>query len=266
MITIAVEQFKGGVGKTITADNFACELALRGFKVLLIDNDHQGNTSTYYKRYDKDSVGTHTMLTNLNVNMDELIQHTDFENLDIITTNLKMVQADKDINNEDGLVPREVRYRMALEKVQDRYDYCIFDNAPTLTTSVVNSLCAARDIIVPVEADNFVRTGLGDLTDKLDLIKVYQNKGLNKAYVLFTNVNSAKVTSQGIDKFKEALSSNTNSLLDYVVFESQIKKDCKVVESTFVRMPVVLYKPKCNASIGYKAAVDEYLSLSNQKE
>lgn len=261
MKTISVNQLKGGVGKTTTADNVAAILAAKGYKVLLIDNDKQGNSSKMFKRYSELGKGTHTMLSDITVPAKYLIENTNIENLDIITTNMELLQVDKDINTER--TPREIRYKTVLEAVKEFYDYCIIDNAPSLDMSVINALSVANDIIVPIKVDNFANSGIDILKQELNTIKTYYNKEINNVYILFTMVDRTNVSRQGIEHYKEILSSTTDTLLNYIILDSQIRDTCTVNESTFACEPLITYAPKANVTQDYQDMVDEYLVWSS---
>lgn len=111
MKTISILNLKGGVAKTFTAANMAYELYRRGYKVLLIDNDKQGNLSKAYSRYDAENVAPVTkLLAGDWESADELIQHTEYEGIDIVTANMSLFGATWNLTKEDSWKPdREIQ-------------------------------------------------------------------------------------------------------------------------------------------------------------
>lgn len=141
MKTISILNLKGGVAKTFTAANMAYELYRRGYKVLLIDNDKQGNLSKAYSRYDAENVAPVTrLLAGDWENADELIQHTEYEGIDIVTANMSLFGATWNLTKEDSENQIERYKALVYAKMQyygdctiyGKYDYCIIDNPPDI--------------------------------------------------------------------------------------------------------------------------------------
>ncbi len=104
---------------------------------MIVDNDKQGNTSDFFNVLDEREQGTQTMLLETKINIKDIIHSTQFENLDIIPTNMMLQYADKKVML-DVVAPQQQRYKKALEQVEDEYDYCIIDNSPSLDIRSVN--------------------------------------------------------------------------------------------------------------------------------
>ena len=162
MKTISILNLKGGVAKTFTAANMAYELYRRGYKVLLIDNDKQGNLSKAYSRYDAENVAPVTrLLAGDWENADELIQHTEYEGIDIVTANMSLFGATWNLTKEDSENQIERYKALVYAKMQyygdctiyGKYDYCIIDNPPDIGLNVVNALAITDEVIVPVKLD-----------------------------------------------------------------------------------------------------------------
>ena len=161
MKTISILNLKGGVAKTFTAANMAYELYRRGYKVLLIDNDKQGNLSKAYSRYDAENVAPVTrLLAGDWENADELIQHTEYEGIDIVTANMSLFGATWNLTKEDSENQIERYKAMVTAKVlgfgyakfdyietERAYDYCIIDNPPDIGLNVVNALAITDEVI-----------------------------------------------------------------------------------------------------------------------
>ena len=140
MKVLSIINLKGGVAKTISSVNMAHILAaVKGFKVLLIDNDKQGNASKIMNRHSYDHKGTAEVMTQRGIDPAEIIQHTDFEGLDIITANMNLLTANLEVMLDQSR-PQQTRFKKFLDGLQNEYDYCIIDNAPDINISTINAL------------------------------------------------------------------------------------------------------------------------------
>ena len=143
MRTIAIINLKGGVAKTTSSINIAYILTTRGYKVLLVDNDKQGDCSRGLNRRTSDGDGIDRIMTDRHPDMSHLIHKTDYEGLDIITANLGLLTANMEVTM-DRVRPQQNRLKKALQQVADQYDFCVVDNAPDINISVINALTAGR--------------------------------------------------------------------------------------------------------------------------
>ena len=181
MKTISILNLKGGVGKTLTAANMAYELWRRGHKVLLVDNDKQGNLSKAYGMYDAEDVAPVTRLLGGDWEKPEqLINHTQYQGIDLITSNMSLFGATWNLTREEdgNQTERYKRLRDATIKwgygwavvsdlpVERAYDYCIIDNPPDIGLNVVNALAITDEVIVPVKIDEWALEGLDVLKSR----------------------------------------------------------------------------------------------------
>lgn len=272
MQTISIISLKGGVAKTTTAVNMAYTLAaVYNKKVLIIDNDKQGNTSKAFKRYNTEDTNTIArVMLQRNVDVSEVIKSTDYENIDIITANMDLLEANLRTIVDTGR-QQQTRFKKALEnaKVIDRgwakfdyiplteaYDYCIIDNAPDINMSIINALVMSNDVIVPIFMDQYSFDGLDILLDQIAQVKEDFNENLNFAGCLITQYQNNDVNNQGIEWLKAH---------DTPVFNQRIRRtEKKVNESTFAKMPLVEYSVRCGAAQDYKKFVSEYLEGRNE--
>lgn len=153
MRTIAIINLKGGVAKTTSSINIAYILSTKGKRVLLVDNDKQGDCSRGMNRRTQEGAGIDKIMVDKKPDMASLIQKTDYENLDVITANLNLLTANMEVTM-DRVRPQQTRLKNALQQVKDNYDYCVIDNAPDINVSVINALTAADDVLIPVEVDD----------------------------------------------------------------------------------------------------------------
>ena len=170
MRTIAIINLKGGVAKTTSSVNIAYILTTRGYKVLLVDNDKQGDCSRGLNRRTSDGDGIDRIMTDRHPDMQSLIHNTDYAGLDIITANLGLLTANMEVTM-DRVRPQQNRLKKALQQVADQYDFCVVDNAPDINISVINALTAANDVLIPVEVDDNTLEGMNELLDQIQEVK-----------------------------------------------------------------------------------------------
>ncbi len=251
MKTISFINLKGGVGKTISAINFAHILAhVHNKRVLLVDNDKQGNASKFFGVYDYDVKTISDIMTEPELNPKECIYKTEYERLDIMPANMLLLTAIQRVTNDKGN-PQQVRLARALDRIQEIYDYCIIDNPPDVNISVINALIATQEVLVPVKADQFSIDGLETIIEQTESIKK-MNKDINFKGCFLTMYQRNSINNQAIERLKG------NS--EYKVFDTVIRNSTKVAETTHTRKPIAIQSKKSNPSKDFTALVNEYLS------
>lgn len=251
MRTLSIINLKGGVAKTISSINMAYIMAAEhSCRVLLIDNDKQGNASKILNRHSYERKGTAELMTERHPIMTELIQYTDYKGLDIITANMNLLSANLKVMLDQAR-PQQTRFRKALKSVSENYDYCIIDNAPDINVSTINALVASDDVMVPITIDDFAIDGLKELTEQIDSTKEDLNENLRflGCFVTqFDRTNDADI--EGENYVKE---------LGYPLFDTHIRRTPKMKQSTFAREPIVLHSKRCAATADYRNLVKEYM-------
>lgn len=252
MTTISIINLKGGVAKTVTSVVFAYILAVVfGFKVLLIDNDKQGNASRYLNKYGYERKGTEEIMANRKPDVKSLIQRTDYDNLDVITANMDLVEANLQVQLDQS-VPQQTRILKAINRVSEDYDYCIIDNAPDINISTVNALVASDEVIVPIKIDDFALEGMKELWKQIQITQEELNPSLVFRGCLVTQYDTQNMAQvQGDELLRKSDK--------YAMFDTRIRKSEMVDRSTFARVPVFLYSRRSAASIDYLKLVKEYL-------
>lgn len=150
MKTISIINLKGGVAKTLTADNMAHILAeFHNKRVLLVDNDKQGNTSKAFGVHSYDDKSLSDIMTTRRIDPWEVIKKTRFANIDVLPANMTLIRANMEVMM-DSTRPQQTRLRDALNVIatENCYDYCIIDNAPDINISTINALVASDDVII----------------------------------------------------------------------------------------------------------------------
>lgn len=251
MHTTSIISLKGGTAKTTTAVNMAYLLAVVHKKrVLLIDNDKQGNTSKTFNRYDPEDKNTVArMMLERNLDLSEIIKQTDYEGLDLITANMDLLEANLRTVVDTGR-QQQTRFKKALRAAGD-YDFCIIDNAPDINMSIINALVASDDVIIPIFVDQYSFDGLNILMEQISQVQEDFNEGLELSGCLITQYQNNEVNNQGAQYLKAR---------GIKVFQQHIRRtEKKVSESTIAKSPLVEYSVRCGASQDYKKFILEYL-------
>lgn len=255
MKTVAIINLKGGVAKTTTAVSLAELLAegdkrrkRTGSRVLLFDNDKQGNASRLFGVYDRErEAGACQIIKTGRIAGN--IRDTQAENLDIVTCNYFMELAELAIK-ADTVNAQHDRYKSALEEIDGQYDYCIIDNPPDLGMNVINAMVAADEIIIPVCLDAYSLDGLEELTEQINQIRAL-NPRARLAGVLITDYERSD-TSEAAEIWIRTKSGCP-------VFRQKIRHSKKAKDATFYRKTPLHYSIRSGAAQDYKAFAAEYV-------
>ncbi|MCC0743264.1 ParA family protein [Clostridioides sp. ZZV13-5731] len=248
MKIISILSFKGGTGKTITSANMTDILSVvHKKKVLLIDADKQGNLSQYFSKFDEKRKGTAEMLLE-DADIHEYICKTENKNIDIITSNMHLYQADRMLFDSEK--DKFSILKRLLEKVKNEYDFCIIDNAPSADIVTVNSLVASDEVIITVRADSFSLKGIKELLEQIENAK-HVNEKLKFKGCIVTHYQNNDVNNQFLTLLQNICK----------VFKTVIRLNKNVSESTFYQKTIMKYNKRCGATIDYKKLVNEYLNI-----
>lgn len=248
---IAVANQKGGVGKTTTSINLAACLGVLGEKVLLIDIDPQGNSTS--------GVGIDKMMIkktiyNVLVNeepIEENIIETEHENLYILPSNIQLAGA------EVELVPaisREHKLKNAIEGIRDKYDFIIIDCPPSLGLLTLNALTAADTVLVPIQCEYYALEGLGQLLSTISLVQKYLNKSIEVEGVLLTMFDArTNLSMQVVEEVKKHFKSK--------VYKTIIPRNVRLSEAPSHGKPIISYDSKSKGSEVYMELAKEVLGI-----
>ena len=237
MKTIAIINMKGGCAKTTTSVNMGYILAEDyDKKVLIIDNDKQGNLSKACDVLTGDKTLTDVMQLGANGNIAVVPA-----NMTLLTANLEVIK------NEE--IDQVTILSKELEKVKDVFDYCIIDCPPDINISVINALVAADEVIIPIKIDGYAFDGMKELEEQINNAKQLNPK-LKFRGCLVTMFYNRDVCRQG----EEYLQNQR-----YPVFRTHIRRTEKADEVTFTTQSLMQYSPRSGAARDYKTFVKEYL-------
>lgn len=252
MQVISIINLKGGVAKTMSSINIAHILAtIHNKKVLLVDNDKQGNASKFFNLHDEEGLSIADVMTEKNIDIEEVIAPTQYKNLDLIAANMKLLKANLNVIM-DSSRPQQYIFRNALEQVEDKYDYCIIDNPPDINISVINALVASNDVLIPIKIDQFAFDGMKELIEQIENAKS-MNPKLKLRGCFVTQFAKNQVNLQG----EEFLNNKTS----YPMFTTHIRRTVKIDESSFQSKPILECSKRCSASKDYMNLVEEYLNF-----
>jgi chromosome partitioning protein len=244
---LAIINQKGGVGKSTTALAIGAGLSLKGYSVLFIDLDAQGNLS-YTLGADTKGYNAMGVLERPETAKAE-IQHT--PQGDIIASSPKLAGADK-LLEETG---KEYRLKEALESLQGAYDYIIVDTPPALGILTINALTACTGAIIPAQADIYSLQGIGQLNSTIETVKKYCNPSLSIMGIVITRFNGRSIIRREVAEMLE----HTADHLHTKLFSSKIRECTALVEAQATKQNIYSYAPRSNATADYKALVDEII-------
>lgn len=251
---MAIANQKGGVGKTTTTINLSAALAEKGKKILVIDMDPQGNTSSGLG-IDKDELEkTVYQLMIGECSFDECVQKDIFENLDILAANVNL--SGIEIETMD-MEERNYILNNIVSEIKDRYDYIIIDCPPSLNVLTINAMTTADSVLVPIQCEYYALEGLSQLIYTISLVKERLNSKLKINGVVFTMYDGrTNLSMQVID--------NVRNNLKQHIYNTIIPRGVRLAEAPSHGLPITQYDIRSTGAKAYMALADEIIEGSGK--
>ena len=246
---IALVNQKGGVGKSTTAVNLGAALAMLGRRVLVVDSDPQGNTTTGLG-IDKGRLPHdiyHALMQE--VPLENVIVPTEIENLMLAPATINLAGADVELV---AALSRETRLRQALAPIAGGYDFVLIDSPPSLGLLTINALTAAGDCLIPVQAEFYALEGLAQLTSVIWRVRDALNPTLHVSGVLVTMFDGR--TRLALEVIREL-----ERFFPEQIFKTQIPRNVRISEAPSYGKPVLLFDLKSRGAQAYLAVAREML-------
>ena len=248
---IAISNQKGGVGKTTTAINLSACLAEKGKRVLTVDMDPQGNTTSGLGLDKRNlEVSMYDVLTN-NASLEQVIIKSELiPNLYIAPSTMELAGAEVEII---GIKDRETILLREISKIKDQYDFIFIDCPPSLGVLTINALTAVDSVLIPIQCEFYALEGVGQLINTIQLVKKSLNKSLDIEGVLMTMYDyRTNLSNEVYDEAKKFFNDK--------VYDATIARNIRLAEAPSFGLPIMLYDDKCKGAIAYKKFAKEFLS------
>lgn len=251
MKKICIFNQKGGVGKTTTNINLCAFLAMEGYKVLTIDIDPQGNTTSGLGLDKRNlEVSMYDVLTN-NASLEQVIIKSELiPNLYIAPSTMELAGAEVEII---GIKDRETILLREISKIKDQYDFIFIDCPPSLGVLTINALTTVDSVLIPIQCEFYALEGVGQLINTIQLVKKSLNKSLDIEGVLMTMYDyRTNLSNEVYDEAKKFFNDK--------VYDATIARNIRLAEAPSFGLPIMLYDDKCKGAIAYKKFAKEFLS------
>ena len=246
---VAVANQKGGVGKTTTAQALAAGLAERGYKVLGIDLDPQGNFSTACGAVNYNVPTVYEVMKRA-AGIGEAIQHMK-GGYDMVPANIMLAGAEQELSQTG----KEHRLKEAVSTVAGNYDFVVIDTPPSLGVLTVNAFTCATDILIPTTAGIFATAGISQLSETVSSVQKYCNPAVKIRGILFTRFNPRANISRQIKELTEQLS----EYISAPIYQTYIRAGVVVEEAQANKADLFNYAGKSTVAEDYRAFITEFL-------
>ena len=248
--SIAIFNQKGGVGKTTTNINLGACLALKGKKVLMLDIDPQGNTTSGIGIQKKTLEYTvYDLLVEDDFDTEKAIINTSIKGLDIIPASVDLAGAEIELVHIEG---REKRLKNAIDKVRNQYDFIFIDCPPSLGLLTINSLTAVESVLIPIQCEFYALEGVSQLVSTIELVKKSLNSKLEIEGVILSMFDGrTNLSVQVVQEVKKYFGAK--------VYSTVIPRNIRLAEAPSYGMAITEYDPKSRGAEAYNEFADEFL-------
>lgn len=245
--TIAIANQKGGVGKTTTAVNLSAALADRGYRVLVVDLDPQGNATTGLGVNARNLQFSVYDVLMRDTPMEDAVEATSVQNLFLVPTTIDLAGA------EIELVPafsRELKLRRAIARVIDDFDFIIIDCPPSLGLLTINALAAATEVVVPIQCEYYALEGLGQLLRNVNLVQSNLNQSLEISAIILTMYDArTKLADQVMHEIRTHFGDR--------VCRNIVPRSVRLSEAPSFGQPITVFDPTSRGAVAYRGLAKE---------
>ena len=252
---IAIANQKGGVGKSTTAINLSSCLGEMGQKVLTIDMDPQGNTTSGMGVDKDEQENTVYELLLGETNIEDCILKLDFDGLSLIPSNVNLAGAEIELI---GVEEKEYILKNQVEKVKNDYDYIIVDCPPSLNMLTINAMTTANTVLVPIQCEYYALEGLSQLMHTIELVQERLNPELEMEGVVFTMYDARTNLSLQVVE-------NVKNNLNQTIYKTIIPRNVRLAEAPSHGLPINYYDSKSSGAESYKLLAEEVIHRGDEE-
>ena len=251
--TLAVINQKGGVGKTTTVINLAASLSIMGQNNLVIDLDPQGNATTGLGKNNSDEKKNIYNLLIKKINLQDVIQKTKINNLDLIGShvNLSGIEVETANDTNRAFVLKEI-LKANKNEILEKYDNVFIDCPPSLSLLTIMALVASDELLVPLQTEFFALEGITQLVKTIDRIKENLNPNLKIRGILLTMFDKRNKLSSEVDR-------EARNYFKEKVYQTVIQRNVRLSEAPSHGLPCVIYDKSCVGSKSYFKLAEEFM-------
>ena len=253
---IAVANQKGGVGKSTTAINLSACLGEAGKRVLIIDIDPQGNTTSGFGVEKNELEATVYELLLGEASLDDCLIHLDYDNLDLLPSNVNLAGAEIELVEVEN---KEYVLKGQIDQIRDSYDYIIIDCPPSLNMLTVNAMTTADSVLVPIQCEYYALEGLAQLMNTVELVRERLNSSLEIEGVVFTMYDARTNLSLQVAE-------NVRENLNQRIYKTVIPRNVRLAEAPSYGMPIIEYDPRSAGAESYRQLAREVIGLEENKK
>lgn len=252
---IAVANQKGGVGKSTTAINLSACLGEYGKKVLIIDMDPQGNTTSGVGVEKNEQENTVYELMLGECEIEDCILKLEFDGLHLIPSNVNLAGAEIELI---GIEEKEFILRTQVEKIRESYDFIIIDCPPSLNMLTINAMTTADTVLVPIQCEYYALEGLSQLMHTIDLVTDRLNPNLEMEGVVFTMYDARTNLSLQVVE-------NVKNNLNQTIYKTIIPRNVRLAEAPSHGLPINYYDSRSAGAESYRLLAEEVIHRGDEE-